>query len=315
MIYISFFFWVASAIVIVLERRPIRLLIYSGVFGVVTSLIYLLMAAPDLAMAEIAISAFSTVFLIICLEKFFVTGADKDAAKNRKKRVTTPTGYILPLLFTLGVLGLFIAFIPDVTINTYLAEQFVAGFNADVGGLNAITSIYLGYRMYDTMYEALMLVVVVVAVSHLSFYGREYVAEGMKSEVKTSKAAILTLQILAPLILLFGVYVITNGHMGPGGGFQGGLLIAAFFVCRYMIHDIYDMPIKKILKFEEYTFISIIVFSVLLVFSGIVIGLPIYTGSPLFQGFHLVLLNSLIGIKVACGFIVLFYRYVAIERR
>ncbi|MBI2860578.1 MAG: sodium:proton antiporter [Chloroflexi bacterium] len=31
---------------------------------------------------------------------------------------------------------------------------------------------------------------------------------------------------LVPLILLFGVYVIVFGHYGPGGGFQGGVILA-----------------------------------------------------------------------------------------
>jgi len=32
---------------------------------------------------------------------------------------------------------------------------------------------------------------------------------------------------MAPFILLFALYVITHGHYSPGGGFQGGAIIAA----------------------------------------------------------------------------------------
>ncbi len=32
---------------------------------------------------------------------------------------------------------------------------------------------------------------------------------------------------LAPFIQLFGIYVFFHGHYGPGGGFQGGVLLAA----------------------------------------------------------------------------------------
>lgn len=35
---------------------------------------------------------------------------------------------------------------------------------------------------------------------------------------------------LAPFIQLFGLYVIFHGHYGPGGGFQGGVVLAASFV-------------------------------------------------------------------------------------
>ncbi len=33
--------------------------------------------------------------------------------------------------------------------------------------------------------------------------------------------------LLSPLIVLFGLYVIAHGHYGPGGGFAGGVFVAA----------------------------------------------------------------------------------------
>src|SRR3970040_1967649 len=34
-------------------------------------------------------------------------------------------------------------------------------------------------------------------------------------------------RLMVPLIQIFGLYVITHGHYGPGGGFQGGVILAA----------------------------------------------------------------------------------------
>lgn len=34
-------------------------------------------------------------------------------------------------------------------------------------------------------------------------------------------------RLLSPFIMLFGIYVILHGHYSPGGGFQGGALLAA----------------------------------------------------------------------------------------
>lgn len=33
--------------------------------------------------------------------------------------------------------------------------------------------------------------------------------------------------VLAPFILVFGLYVVAHGHYGPGGGFAGGVVLAA----------------------------------------------------------------------------------------
>ena len=35
---------------------------------------------------------------------------------------------------------------------------------------------------------------------------------------------------LVPFIRLFGLYVVMHGHSSPGGGFQGGVILAASFV-------------------------------------------------------------------------------------
>lgn len=37
-------------------------------------------------------------------------------------------------------------------------------------------------------------------------------------------------KLMMPFIVLFGLYVITHGEVGPGGGFQGGVIIAAAFI-------------------------------------------------------------------------------------
>ena len=35
---------------------------------------------------------------------------------------------------------------------------------------------------------------------------------------------------VSPLIMIFGIYIILHGHLSPGGGFPGGVIIASAFV-------------------------------------------------------------------------------------
>jgi multicomponent Na+:H+ antiporter subunit B len=37
-------------------------------------------------------------------------------------------------------------------------------------------------------------------------------------------------KLLVPFMLVFGMYVIAHGELGPGGGFQGGVILAAGFI-------------------------------------------------------------------------------------
>jgi len=41
---------------------------------------------------------------------------------------------------------------------------------------------------------------------------------------------LLVSRFLSPFIMLFGLYVIFHGHYSPGGGFQGGAMLAASFI-------------------------------------------------------------------------------------
>lgn len=43
-------------------------------------------------------------------------------------------------------------------------------------------------------------------------------------------------RLLAPFILLFATYVVGHGHYSPGGGFQGGVLLAAALILIRLVH-------------------------------------------------------------------------------
>ena len=315
MVEILLLLWIASAVFIVFERKVYRIIIYFGIFSLITSVCYLLLGAPDVAMAEAGISAFATIFFIICIEKYYGRKGDLSTEKPMKlKGGRWLTKIVLPLIFSAGLMVLFVYFMPDETVSTYLKDQYLANFMRDVGGQNAVTAIYLGYRVYDTLFEALILVIAVVAVSYMSWSVETEVKDGRHSEIENMHMAVFTMRIICPIILIFGVYLIMNGHISAGGGFQGGLAVATFFICRYLIYDIYDIPIKKVIKFEELVFINIIVIAIIAVFLGTSAYLTAEF-NEVFQDIYLIIMNVLIGLKVACGFFVLFYRYVAIERQ
>ena len=321
MIAVFLIFWFISAFFIIREHRIIRIFIYFGVFSLITSICFLLLGAPDVAMAEAAINAFTTVFFIVCFEKYYELGADDESGKPRKisakQTIKTLFKYIPHALFVVLLFALFVAHMPtiisDIEINTYLKYQYIAHFMEDVGGENAVGAIYLGYRIYDTLFEALMLVVGVVAVIHMSEHTIAVVSKGKGSEVQRSGMAIFTIRIICPLLVIFGFYLMANGHISPGGGFQGGLAIAAFFICRYMVYDIYDLPILKVMKLEEAVFVTTVLLAIFVVFVGVADYLPIYDIN-IFQGAYLMIMNFLIGAKVTCSFIILFYRFIAVER-
>jgi multicomponent Na+:H+ antiporter subunit B len=48
----------------------------------------------------------------------------------------------------------------------------------------------------------------------------------------------VAVRIMIPFIQLFGLYVIAHGHVSPGGGFQGGVVLGASFILMAIAFDL-----------------------------------------------------------------------------
>ncbi len=112
---------------------------------------------------------------------------------------------------------------------------------------------------------------------------------------------------LHPFMLLFAFAVILNGHVTPGGGFQGGAILATVVISRYLIQPLQDIRVINLQKLEKILFIIILLIPALLLLSwpG---NLPVSANPS-----YLILMNSLIGLKVGAGLTIIFYRFVFFE--
>jgi multicomponent Na+:H+ antiporter subunit B len=122
-------------------------------------------------------------------------------------------------------------------------------------------------------------------------------------------------RLLFPFMVLFGVYIILHGHLTPGGGFQGGVIIAASFVMLWLAYSLEQSPIEfKLFRTEVLEAIGgLTLATVGLV--GLVMGMGKFFGHVLplgilgsvFSGGDLPLLNIGVGIEVAASIILVFY--------
>jgi multicomponent Na+:H+ antiporter subunit B len=133
-----------------------------------------------------------------------------------------------------------------------------------------------------------------------------------------------TANILFPFTLIFGLYVIAHGHLTPGGGFQGGAIVAsgcALLLVAYgspwMFDRIKDTRLATFESLGAIGFITIaflgLVFSAVffgnfLTGSGSLFGTIPATGSTLSDfntGGVLPLMNFAVGVKVIAGLFVI----------
>lgn len=88
---------------------------------------------------------------------------------------------------------------------------------------NFVTAVMFDYRGLDTMVEEFILFISVMGVALLLRSSRD-VAEQRPYDVVTSDAVRTAGSAFAPVLLLFGLWVIAFGYVTPGGGFQGGVI-------------------------------------------------------------------------------------------
>ena len=116
-----------------------------------------------------------------------------------------------------------------------------------------------------------------------------------------------SLRFIYPFIVMFGFYIILNGHNSPGGGFQGGAVLTSVFVTRYLIFPTQTIRIDGLRIVEKLVFIMILLVPMFFMFTLINIRFPAL------NIYYLILMNVLIGIKVFCGLGIVFFRFVYYE--
>lgn len=130
---------------------------------------------------------------------------------------------------------------PGSPSNNEVARRYVEKGVEETGAVNIVAGVILDYRAFDTLGESSVLFIAACAVLILlridpgadGTPGAELIAaEADDRHYEPKNDVILqgSARILTPLVLLFGMYVILNGHLSPGGGFSGGSIMSAGLV-------------------------------------------------------------------------------------
>ncbi len=125
----------------------------------------------------------------------------------------------------------------DNPANNEVPARYIESGLAETGAINFVTGMILDYRAFDTFGESCVLfiasccVLVLLRIDASNGTSRARSRGPQeddrlfepKNDVILQRAAF----ILVPLILVFGVYIVLNGHLSPGGGFSGGAVLGS----------------------------------------------------------------------------------------
>jgi multisubunit Na+/H+ antiporter MnhB subunit len=210
-----------------LVRDAVSSVIAFIVYGLLLSLVWVRLAAVDVAMTEAAIGGGAAGILIL------------RAATRLRPAPPAPgpswTMRVLAIGASAGVgLALSRLVLDPVHPAPTLAPEASEHLHA-FGLGNGVTAVLMGYRGLDTLLEKVVLAVALVAVWSLApdrlWGGRP----GPGQTLDSDGVLVLLARLMPPIGILVGIYLVWAGADRPGGAFQGGTVIAAMWVLTIQV--------------------------------------------------------------------------------
>ena len=116
-------------------------------------------------------------------------------------------------------------------------EHYVGEGRDQTGAVNTVAGMILDYRAFDTLGESFVLFTATCAVLLLLEQSKGKEIKKKETFSLSNDPIVCTIvKILTPIIIVFGVYVLFNGHLSPGGGFSGGSVLGAGFILFAMAY-------------------------------------------------------------------------------
>jgi len=213
------------------HHQRFQAVVLVGVVGLVTSLTFVSLSAPDLALTQLSVEVVSTVLLLMGLALLPQHSPRESSALRR-----TRDG-VLALAGGAGVA--WVAWVLLTRNHDSISWYFLEKSLPVGGGTNVVNVILVDFRGYDTFGEITVLGIAAIGVLALM--------DGMRSRrpltdtqglAWTFSAQPLMLRVAAsvvlPLALVITLYIFMRGHNLPGGGFIAGLITAVALVLQFM---------------------------------------------------------------------------------
>jgi multicomponent Na+:H+ antiporter subunit B len=214
---------------------------------------------------------------------------------KRELQTSTIGGFTLSAVLVLTILNILLQNIP---LDIKTAGDGLLKLNETEGVANAVTTVVVYFRGFDTLGEIAVLFIASLGIGMM-------LDSNTKCDIKEESNFILqnASKLLFPVIMLFGIYVMVYGHLSPGGGFQGGVIIASGVLLLLISHKGFEISHQTISILEtfagiSYVAIGLIGLVVMDKFLGNFLPNDISNMGLLISGGIIPLIYIIIGIKV-----------------
>lgn len=230
-------------------------LILVGGTGVVVSMTFLWLSAPDLALTQMMVETVTAVLILLGLRWLPRRLAPRELNMQIPRSVWLRRSRDL-ILAIIG--GVSIAAVSYAVLThpqpASIGDFFLLRALSEGGGSNVVNVLLVDFRGFDTMGEITVLAIVALTVyallrrfrpapesmappeqqiSNIDLAARQTPAEQV--EVGYLMVPGVYLRFLLPFMAMIVVYFFMRGHNLPGGGFVAGLIFAVAIIVQYML--------------------------------------------------------------------------------
>ena len=222
--------------------------------------------------------------------------------------------FIMMMLVLMALI--FVQLASNYTENTSLSKlgrYYVEEGPQEIGAPNLVTAVVVTYRGLDTLGEVTVLFISAAGVGlmlrrtrrkgdHEDLKRGDRAEETAGTHRPASEIVETATELLLPMVMLFGIYVFLNGHLSPGGGFQGGAIIASgtmFLLLALPESHISRLMVALTESLSGFSYVVIGVLGVIMAggfLDNRIMGLGTY--GTLFSAGAIPLIYTLVGLKV-----------------
>ena len=228
---------VATVGLAILHYDRLMALILIGVVGLMVSIGFVFLSAPDLAMTQITVEVVTIILLLLALN--FLpnhTPVETTVLWRIRDVVVAGAGGLAAMALTYHYL--LRDFVEPSISEFHLANSYKGG-----GGTNVVNVILVDFRGFDTFGEIIVLgiaALLIYALTETLLHGPvrarllNRIPDKPLSGNQHPMMMVVLTRVMMPVVLMVGFYVFLRGHNEPGGGFIAGLIVSIGVVVQYM---------------------------------------------------------------------------------
>lgn len=225
----------ATTMVVLTHRARYVSLIYIGIVGLIISMAFVHLSAPDLALTQISVEVVTILLMLMALNLL----PKQTPIESPPWRRVRDGGVAAAAGLGVGGAAWAVMTRPLDSISGYFWENA----KPEGGGTNVVNVILVDFRAFDTFGEIIVLGVAALGIFALletvgnGASGRRlalWKPDLVRSPEHHPMMLVVATRVALPLAVMVALYIFLRGHNQPGGGFIAGLVVAIAILMQYM---------------------------------------------------------------------------------